>query len=150
MKLKVKKAKILMLEDSQSLAAIYSSYLCNVDYDILVVDTLSSAHDEWVRFQPDLVLLDVVLPDGSGLDLLKNRPVEKFPADVIVMTAYGYYGSALDASTLGAADFLSKPIDCDRLKVAVAYTLKNRHLRTGVEYHSSEGQGEGGDVSGGF
>ncbi|MDC0895071.1 response regulator, partial [Pseudomonadales bacterium] len=71
-----KKEKILMVEDSQSLAAIYASYLSSQHVDLLIVDNLQTAREEWIRTQPDLVLLDVELPDGNGLDLLKDRPRE--------------------------------------------------------------------------
>lgn len=131
-----------MIEDSQSLAAIYTSYLCTENYDLLMVDTLKSALDEWIRFQPDLVLLDVELPDGNGLDLLKNRPAELEPADVIVMTAYGSSDSAVNAMTLGAVDYLSKPFDGERLKVTVANALNNKSLRDRVDHLSSLDRGE--------
>ena len=137
-----RKPKILMIEDSQSLAAIYTSYLCTENYDLLMVDTLKSALDEWIRFQPDLVLLDVELPDGNGLDLLKNRPAELEPADVIVMTAYGSSDSAVNAMTLGAVDYLSKPFDGERLKVTVANALNNKSLRDRVDHLSSLDRGE--------
>ena len=131
-----------MIEDSQSLAAIYTSYLCTENYDLLMVDTLKSALDEWIRFQPDLVLLDVELPDGNGLDLLKNRPAELEPVDVIVMTAYGSSDSAVNAMTLGAVDYLSKPFDGERLKVTVANALNNKSLRDRVDHLSSLDRGE--------
>lgn len=130
-------AKILMVEDSQSLAAIYHSYLCTEDVETLIVGDLQSAKEEWQRFQPDLVLLDVELPDGNGLDLLTDRPNEDHEADVIVMTAYGSTDSAVEAIDLGAVDYLSKPFDADRLKVTISNALKNRQLRNTVNEYSS-------------
>ena len=132
-----KKEKILMVEDSQSLAAIYASYLSSQHVDLLIVDNLQTAREEWVRTQPDLVLLDVELPDGNGLDLLKDRPQEENEADVVVMTAYGSAEASVDAMNLGAVDYLSKPFDADRLKVTVTNTLKNRALQEAVNKYSS-------------
>lgn len=130
-------AKILMVEDSQSLAAIYSSYLNNQAFEILIVDSLAAARSEWERMQPDLVLLDVELPDGNGLDLLRERPVEENAADVVIMTAFGSTDSAVEAINMGAVDYLSKPFDADRLNVTVANALKNRQLRSAVDEYSS-------------
>jgi two-component system repressor protein LuxO len=132
-----KKEKILMVEDSQSLAAIYASYLSSQHVDLLIVDNLQTAREEWIRTQPDLVLLDVELPDGNGLDLLKDRPREENEADVVVMTAYGSAEASVDAMNLGAVDYLSKPFDADRLKVTVTNTLKNRALQEAVKKYSS-------------
>lgn len=129
--------KILMVEDSQSLAAIYHSYLCTEDVDTLIVEDLQSAKEEWSRFQPDLVLLDVELPDGNGLELLTDRPIEDCVADVIVMTAYGSSDTAVEAMDLGAVDYLSKPFDAERLKVTIKNALKNRQLRNTVDEYSS-------------
>ena len=69
-----KKAKVLIVEDNQSLAAIYSSSLRAENLNALVVEDMQSAREAWERLQPDLVLLDVQLPDGNGLDLLRDRP----------------------------------------------------------------------------
>ncbi len=132
-----KNSKILMVEDSQSLAAIYASYLSSQNVDLLIVDNLRSAREEWKRTQPDLVLLDVELPDGNGLDLLRDRPLEENEADVVVMTAYGSAEASVEAMNLGAVDYLSKPFDSDRLKVTVTNTLKNRALQETVKKYSS-------------
>lgn len=134
------KAKVLMVEDSQSLAAIYASYLCTEDLEILAVEDVASAREQWTRFQPDLVLLDVELPDGNGLELLENRPVEEEEADVVVMTAYGSTTSAVEAIDQGAVDYLSKPFDADRLKVTIRNALKNRRLRDAVNEYSAMGR----------
>ncbi|MEK9868448.1 MAG: sigma-54 dependent transcriptional regulator, partial [Gammaproteobacteria bacterium] len=132
-----KMPKVLMVEDSQSLAAIYASYLRTQSVDLVIVEDLASARAEWSRIQPDLVLLDVELPDGSGLDLLKQRPAEDTPADVIVMTAFGSSDSAVDAISLGAIDYLSKPFDADRLKVTIANAFRNRTLQDTVNEYSA-------------
>jgi len=132
-----KMPKVLMVEDSPSLAAIYASYLRTEQIDLLIVEDLETARAEWSRVQPDLVLLDVELPDGSGLDLLKQRPAEETPADVIVMTAFGSSDSAVEAISLGAIDYLSKPFDADRLKVTIANAFRNRTLQDTVNEYSA-------------
>ncbi|MEK9823378.1 MAG: sigma 54-interacting transcriptional regulator, partial [Gammaproteobacteria bacterium] len=134
-----KKAKVLIVEDNQSLAAIYSSSLRAENLDVLVVEDMQSAREAWERVQPDLVLLDVQLPDGNGLDLLRDRPREESAACVVVMTAFGSEVSASQAIDLGAVDYLAKPFNAKRLKVTVLNTLKSRELEDTVrEYGALE------------
>ena len=93
-------ARILMVEDSESLSAIYQGYLQDTDYRVISVDSLASAKRMLERFTPEIVLLDVELPDGNGMDLmaefndLATRPL------VIVMTAYGTSDMAVEAIRL--------------------------------------------------
>lgn len=136
------KIKLLMVEDNQSLAAIYASYVSSDGYDLCIVGSLEAAREEWQRVQPDVVLLDVELPDGNGLDLLRLRPEESREAEVIVMTAFGSSESAVDAIQLGAVDYLSKPFDADRLRVTLTNTLQHRQLSDQVSEISSLGRSE--------
>ena len=136
-----KKAKVLIVEDNQSLAAIYSSSLRAENLNTLVVEDMQSAREAWERLQPDLVLLDVQLPDGNGLDLLRVRPKEETAACVVVMTAFGSEVSASQAIDLGAVDYLAKPFNAKRLIVTVLNTLKSRELENTVrDYGALERQ----------
>lgn len=131
---------VLMVEDSHSLSAIYESYLEDENYKLILAEDLCSARAAWSEHQPDLVLLDVELPDGNGLTLLDSPPNQQYPADVIVMTAFGSSDNAVKALNQGAVDYLSKPFDADRLRVTVANALKNRNLRNHVVEYASLGR----------
>ena len=61
---------LLMVEDSLSMAAVYKAYLKDTDYRVRIVTDLQGARSEIERMTPDILMLDVELPDGSGLDLL--------------------------------------------------------------------------------
>ncbi|MCX2972550.1 sigma-54-dependent Fis family transcriptional regulator [Halieaceae bacterium IMCC8485] len=113
------KIKVLMVEDSVSLSAIYMAYLEGTDYDLVTAETLSSAHAALGAFKPDIVLLDIELPDGNGLDFLTATTALENPPKVIVMTAYGTSDMAVDAIRKGAFDFLTKPFDAARLIVTL-------------------------------
>lgn len=69
------------------------------------------------QFLPDLVLLDMRLPDGNGLDLIAEFVGHH--VKVIVMTAYGEVSDAVQAIKLGADDYLKKPIDLDELLLVI-------------------------------
>jgi DNA-binding NtrC family response regulator len=129
--------KLLMVEDSLTLSAVYESYLEDERYELILAEDLASAREQWKIHQPDLVLLDVELPDGNGLELLDSSPEQKVAADVIVMTAYGSSEAAVQAVSKGAVDYLSKPFDADRLRVTIANAVKNRNLRDHVDAYAS-------------
>ena len=81
--------KTLIVEDSATLCAIYSQYLDGSGLDVTAVETLASARDTLVDLNPQLILLDIELPDGNGLDLMDDlwRVIPR-PA-VVVMTGHG-------------------------------------------------------------
>ncbi len=105
--------KVLLVDDSESDRGIYRRYLLgnkDYDYQILEAETLEEGLKVWQSEAPDLVLVDVNLPDGSGLKLLaeikKNTPPKNIP--VIVMTGEGDERIAVRAMQLGASDYLVK------------------------------------------
>ena len=114
-----RQAKVLMIEDSVSLSTIYKAYLEKTDYELVAVETLAAAHAALGAFAPDIVLLDIELPDGNGMDFLEEAAALPSPPKIIVMTAHGSSDMAVDAIQKGAFDFLTKPFDAARLRVTV-------------------------------
>ena len=112
-------AKVLMIEDSVSLSAIYKAYLDDTDYRLVSVESLGAAHAALGAFKPDIVLLDIELPDGNGMDFLDQAATLDSPPKIIVMTAYGTSDMAVKAIQKGAFDFLTKPFDAARLQVTL-------------------------------
>ena len=89
----------------------------------------------------DFVLLDVWLPDGSGLDLLAEIVRDAPETVVVLMSGHGTIDVAVQATKLGAFDFLEKPISLERLLVllrnagaALSLQAENRRLRQGVDH----------------
>ena len=124
--------KVLIVEDSESLAAIFSSYLGDECYDIRVSTTLDEARRDWTEFAPEIVLLDLQLPDGNGLELLSAPEPNQPRVDIIVMTAFGSNDIAARAIRAGATDYLSKPFDADRLNTTVTNLIQRRDLSNQV------------------
>ncbi|MDG2273932.1 MAG: sigma 54-interacting transcriptional regulator, partial [Halioglobus sp.] len=112
---------LLMVEDSPSLAEVYRAYLEGTGHEIHIAANLKEAFAAYNAHRPDVVLLDIQLPDGSGMDFLKRYGDAKNDAAIIVMTAHGTNEIALEAMDMGASDFLTKPFDASRLQV----TLEN-------------------------
>ncbi|EEF78888.1 sigma-54-dependent transcriptional regulator [Methylophaga thiooxydans] len=85
---------------------------------------------------PDVILLDVRLPDGSGLDLLKeiraNAAWQAIP--VVMMTAYGELEDAVTAMKIGATDYLKKPVDLDELVLTLSKVMQTQKLSLQLDY----------------
>ena len=143
--------KILVVDDSESDRGIYRRYLMtekNFDYQILAAETLEEALELWRSEAPDLVLTDIHLPDGNGLELLeaikKTHPRQKFP--VIMMTGEGDERLAVQAMKLGASDYLVKDditasTLCHYVETAIAQwklSEKLTQLRQQLEIQNSD------------
>ena len=133
----MKQQNLLMVEDSLSMAAVYKAYLQETDYSVRIVTSLEDARIECAQRPPNIVMLDVELPDGSGLDLLHELQDQDAELEVIVMTAHGSSDMAVKAIDDGAFDFLTKPFDKARLMVTLDNARRHRELARRVQAYSS-------------
>ncbi|MDD9156603.1 sigma-54 dependent transcriptional regulator [Aliivibrio sp. S4TY2] len=118
------KKYLLMVEDTASVAALYRSYLNPLGFDI---DVVAKGGDAIVKIEertPDLVLLDLRLPDMTGFEVLTEIRKNSKDIPVVLMTAHGSIDAAVEAMQLGAQDFLIKPCEADRLRVTVNNALR--------------------------
>lgn len=115
--------QVLIVEDSASLRRIYAQYVEKEEVIVDTAATLSEAHAALEAKVYQVVLLDLRLPDGDGFEILKRIVEHQIKSLVIIMTAHGSIDIAVDAIRLGAYDFLEKPFDARRLKVAIGSAL---------------------------
>ncbi|AEH33639.1 LuxO [Vibrio anguillarum 775] len=121
----LQKAKyLLMVEDTASVAALYRSYLTPLEIDINIVGTGRDAIESLAHREPDLILLDLRLPDMTGMDVLHAVKSHYPNVPVIFMTAHGSIDTAVEAMRHGAQDFLIKPCEADRLRVTVNNAIR--------------------------
>ncbi|EJG0590397.1 sigma-54-dependent Fis family transcriptional regulator [Vibrio parahaemolyticus] len=125
--------RVLLVEDSTSLAILYKQYVKDEPYDIFHVETGREAIQFIERSKPQLIILDLKLPDMSGEDVLDWIIQNDIPTSVIIATAHGSVDLAVNLIQKGAEDFLEKPINADRLKTSVALHLKRAKLEDLVE-----------------
>ncbi|EGQ9183241.1 sigma-54-dependent Fis family transcriptional regulator [Vibrio parahaemolyticus] len=125
--------RVLLVEDSTSLAILYKQYVKDEPYDIFHVETGRDAIQFIERSKPQLIILDLKLPDMSGEDVLDWINQNDIPTSVIIATAHGSVDLAVNLIQKGAEDFLEKPINADRLKTSVALHLKRAKLEDLVE-----------------
>ncbi|MCR4554055.1 MAG: sigma-54 dependent transcriptional regulator [Succinivibrionaceae bacterium] len=129
--------KVLMVEDSAPIRAVYSAYLKNEQINLKMAATGEKALDLINSFKPHIILLDIYLPDMSGIDILKMIFSSKLDIKVIVVTGSDSVTDAVDAMHYGAYDFMSKPISAQRLKVTLNNTINTLHLNNLVTQYQS-------------
>ncbi|BDU31829.1 Luminescence regulatory protein luxO [Vibrio nigripulchritudo MADA3029] len=115
---------LLMVEDTASVAALYRSYLSPLGLDITIVGTGKDAVESLEERTPDLILLDLRLPDMTGMDVLSSVKSNYPDVPVIFMTAHGSIDTAVEEMRKGAQDFLIKPCEADRLRVTVNNAIR--------------------------
>jgi len=123
---------ILVVDDNRQISSfLVGSVLPSLGYQTLVANDGKSAleivhkHHRYI----DLMLLDLQLPDYSGLDILRKLAKENLTVPAILFTAHGSEQVAVEAFRLGAQDYLNKPVDVDILSVTIARALSNTRLR---------------------
>lgn len=134
------KKRILMVEDTVSVATLYKSYLNPLDLDVVIATTGKQALEHFhAQNRFSLVLLDLRLPDLSGYEVFSKIRNEQPDIPVVIMTAHGSIGAAVKALRYGANDFLIKPCEADLLRVTVNNILKpkkntNKNVQEGAYY----------------
>jgi two-component system, repressor protein LuxO len=124
-----RKFSILVVEDSEALAAVYCSYLqVDTGYQILHVADGTSCLAVLESDPPDLIILDLMLPDINGMEILRSIHERQLAIQSIIITAHGTVNLAVDALHLGAFDFLVKPFDAVKLRVTVRNALERREM----------------------
>lgn len=124
--------RILLVEDEEMFARAVVKTLRKAGFESELAHTVADARKLFKQFSPDLVLLDMRLPDGNGMDLLPELIVAG--AAVIVMTAYGEVNDAVSAMKLGATDFLKKPVDLEELLMIVNKAQQSAQLKNKLDY----------------
>ena len=121
---------ILLVEDKDSLRRVLRLTLENAGYSVTEAADARSALNEISAAPHKLVLTDLRMPHGSGLDVLRAARAADGSIPVIVMTAFGSVDEAVQAMKDGAHDFLEKPVDSNHLLLLVERALEQERLRT--------------------
>jgi two-component system response regulator AtoC len=122
-------ATVLVVDDDDRLRQTLSLLLRTAGHEVLTAVDVEGAEAALREHDVDLVISDLRMPGGSGLDLLDTVKRLDADASVILLTAYGTVESAVQAMQRGALDYLQKPFDAEELKVRVARALALRRYR---------------------
>ena len=118
--------RIVVVEDRQTTRWMVEETLRRRGYAVAGCGTLAEGRELLAAEPPDLLLTDLQLPDGTGLDLLREALARDPRLPALVMSAYGTIEIAVEAIKLGAYDFVTKPFDTSRLASLIAHALERR------------------------
>ncbi len=128
-------ARILLVDDEVSLLRSMQLQLSRAEHACTCVETVAAAVETLARCDVDLAVIDIRLPDGNGLDLIRRIRGEGHGFPIVVLTAFGSIPNAVNAMREGADDYLEKPVDLDQLAFIVERNLETARLRGQVELY---------------
>jgi len=121
-------AHILVVDDEQSIQDFLRLLLEEGGFRVTTAGSVEEGRNQFQQDSFDLVLCDIIMPDGNGLDLLQEIKQQDARTSVIMMTAYTSTKTAIEAMKRGAYDYISKPFDVEELKVVVQKALEKAEL----------------------
>ncbi|MCK9392418.1 MAG: sigma-54 dependent transcriptional regulator [Syntrophales bacterium] len=121
-------AKILVIDDDSSIAESLELYLTEEGYTVYTAATGTDGLNAFVKHAPDLVILDIRLPDVDGFTVLEDLREEEENVKVIMITAYHDMDSTIKAMKGGAFDYIHKPINVEELDMAIRKALKTLEM----------------------
>ncbi|HEV7922131.1 MAG TPA: sigma-54 dependent transcriptional regulator [Thermoanaerobaculia bacterium] len=131
---------LLIVDDEASLRDFLTIVFEEEGWSIEAAPSLAAARGAVQRHEPDVILCDLMLPDGSGIDFLREVKTQNPSIAVVMITAHTSTKSAIDALKAGATDYIAKPFDIDELKIIVRKAVErkaledeNLHLRSALE-----------------
>lgn len=117
--------KIILIEDDENLRRGISFYLEQEGYEVIVINRVQGSIEKIRKNSPDLIILDVTLPDGNGFELCQE--IWKFSAvPIFFLTAHDLESDILTGLSIGGDDYLTKPFSLAILKAKVALVFKKK------------------------
>ena len=119
-------AQILVVDDEMGIRELLSEILADEGHSVMLAENAAAARRQRAEKRPDLVLLDIWMPDTDGISLLKEwSAAGLLTMPVVMMSGHGTIDSAVEATRVGAVDFLEKPIALQKLLATVKKALKH-------------------------
>ena len=121
----VEKKRILAVDDDASICEFYETSLKMMGFDVRIANSGRSAKESILLHRPDLILMDIMMPDQDGISLTRELRADRKTSDIPIVMVSGLAdaGTLQDALLFGAVGYLVKPIDIDTLKAKIDSTL---------------------------
>ena len=126
--------KSLLIVDDEIGARESLKMVFKEEFEVLLAKSADEAFSQMKEHTPDIILLDILLPDLDGLKVLERMKREDPDTIVIMITATRTVRTAVEAMKLGAYDYVTKPFDVDELRLIVNRALSNQALQKEVKY----------------
>ena len=118
-------AHALIVDDDEDAAATLKMLVAGEGLTVAVAGTLRDARRQSALQSPDIVLLDLQLPDGSGMDLFQDTQLVA-SAEIVLVTGHATLETSIQALRLGAADYLIKPVNLRQLQGVLSRIMNRR------------------------
>jgi len=133
--------QILVVDDEIGIRELLSEILFDEGYQVFLAENAEQARAYRNEREPDLVLLDIWMPDTDGITLLKEWvEQELLTMPVVMMSGHGTIETAVEATRIGAVDFLEKPIALQKLLSTIAKAIKDDAPRPQTQIVEAQGQ----------
>lgn len=120
--------KILVIEDEIELLVAISNFLTRENFLCELAESYSKADDKLAIYEYDIILLDITLPDGNGLDLLKSIKKHQKKAGIIIISAKNSLDDKIHGLDLGADDYITKPFYLSELNSRIKAVLRRKQF----------------------
>jgi DNA-binding NtrC family response regulator len=120
--------KVMVVDDTETIRDLLSAILQREGYEAILKASAAELIAAFSQPQPDIILLDLVLPDGDGLELLPQIKKQWPDTEVIVLTGHATFDAAVEATKRGAYHFQNKPFDTKTLLLSVERALEHKRL----------------------
>jgi DNA-binding NtrC family response regulator len=120
---------MLVVEDDVALAEVLYDQLTTLGHSVQAARTIADGLAELGRGEFDVALLDLMLPDGSGIEILQRIADEDLPTEAIILTGYASVDTAIEAMKIGAYDYITKPARMNELEILVQKASEKSRLR---------------------
>ncbi len=130
--------RVLVVEDQKKMSGFIKAGLGSQGYSVDVAETGAAAESMVAANEYDIVLLDVMLPDGSGMDTARHLREDGCQAPILMLTALSGTKDKVNGLDAGADDYLTKPFDFDELTARIRALLRRGPAETGVKLHFSD------------
>jgi DNA-binding NtrC family response regulator len=128
------KAKIFLVDDDELIVSMLSRVLKNSGYEVRTATNTDGIVNKIRAWSPAVVFLDIRLPEKSGVDILRELSEQGVRTQVVMLTADDTAETAVTAMKLGAADYITKPFNIEKIKMVLRNILEKENLREEVTY----------------
>ncbi len=126
-------SKILVIDDDRSICETLELYLTEEGYEVVTAATGTEGLNKFVETSPDVVILDIRLPDVDGFTILEDLREDDENVKVIMITAYHDMDSTINAMKSGAFDYIHKPVNVDELDMAIRKAVKSLEMEKKID-----------------